>query len=186
MSQKICKPILLTAIMVFFTVINIADTWAAKDGQIGATSTAYTKVTLSIPPRIQINNIRDINLGLYQDHGDLYGNTNLCIYTNGVDGYKVNVSNAEGAGSDFQIFNQSQLHKTVSLPMEVSWSNKFGPTESKRLKQNTAVKFDKMAKSDCGAQDYNANLSVNVKDEHLRAAPSGIYSTHLAVMVEPL
>lgn len=172
--------------MVLFTVISIADTWAARDGQLGATSTAYTQVTLSIPPRIQINNIKDINLGLYRNQGDLNGNTNLCIYTNGVDGYKVNVSNIEGTGPDFQIFNQSQAHKTASLPMEVSWSNKSGRTVSKKLKQNSAVKFDKMAKSDCKSEDYNANLSVNVKEKHLRAAPSGIYSTHLAVMLEPL
>lgn len=174
---------LIAAIMIAGT--GISDAVAARGGLMGATSTGYVDVSLTIPPRIQIANNDDINLGLYQNAGDLNGHTDLCIYTNSVGGYKVNVSDDGNNGDDFNLINRSQQNAPTKLPLNVSWNNKKGSSGARKVSQNKAIEFEKMAKSGCAAGDYNANLSVNVSERHLQSAPSGHYTANLAILVEP-
>ena len=158
---------------------------SASDGSLGPTSTGQAGISLTIPPRISITRIADLNLGAWSGSGDKADEDDVCIYTNnGTGNYQVTASGS-GSGGSFELSDGLGNSITYSA----SWSNSIGSAGSVGLTSGTPLTNQSGActtSSTCtGCGVNNANFSINIPANTLNSAVPGYYTGSISLVVEP-
>ncbi|MDH5434830.1 MAG: hypothetical protein OEY19_12875 [Gammaproteobacteria bacterium] len=158
----------------------------AVDGTLGATSTGSVLITLDISPLVQVTNLDDITLTPFVGGAaDLTGSDSFCVYSNnGTGNYNITMS---GDAGNFTLANGAS-----TIPYSVDFVN--GATTSNALHgqpilgQTGANTVDQ----NCGAvpdginpTNGNVSMSITVANAAAAAAPAGIYTGTLTVVVAP-
>lgn len=83
--------------------------YAATDGTLGPSSTGRSNIVITVQRELRVNNINDIALGTFDaSSAPMLGVDPLCIYDNGLGGYQVTLSSANGTGQ-FQMENGTSV-----------------------------------------------------------------------------
>jgi len=179
------KQFIATTILAATLATLTCQALAATDGTLGATSTATSTVSLTIPQRYQITGISDFAFGNYSGSGDLTSNDDVCVYTNdSTRQYKVRITDSSSLSpSGFSVQNAAG---TAHIAYTVKWNNQSGTNGNQNVSYNSHVNGENANNSSASCNGArNANLQVNVAQAALQAASGGAYSTTLTVVIEP-
>lgn len=146
---------------------------ATTDGQIGATSTGSTTITVIIPSRVRVMGFNDITLGTFSG-GALTGSSPACVSRNGPGSYSVTMTSANGS------FALKSTTQAATIPYTVAWAD------------NT-IAYDKPVgpfpgdnASLAACAPVSDRLTVTVPPAHMDVAQPGAYADTLRIMVTPL
>lgn len=106
---------------------------AATDGSLGATSTGSVAITASVPSRVRISGLTNVDF-TNQDPAALASKAqNVCIWSNtATRGYSITATGS-GAGNAFTLSNG-----TATVPYSVAWSGLIDQTSGSALSAGTA------------------------------------------------
>lgn len=155
---------------------------AATDGALGATSSASSTVSLTIPELVRVSGVKDMNLGAFSG-SSLSANTDLCVYSNATGGYQVRISD-NNAQAGFALASEDS---DSIVPISVAWNNTAGTSGAQIVGRGAAVVATgaDTKQADCATNGANANISIDVNKAAMMAAAPGSYAAILTVMVEP-
>lgn len=158
--------------------------YAATDGTLGTSSTGSLSITITIPARVQITKLRDLQPPTFTGSGARSEGADLCIYTNSTAGrYRVTAVGS-GSGGAFKIKNQTTLEE---LDYALNWNDQNGTSGGVPISSGTALTNQTgadTASTNCSG-GTNSNLQVTFSEQNLLAAEAGTYSGSLSIMVEP-
>ena len=96
-------------VLVFSALAGGIVAQAATDGTLGPTSTGIANITITVARELRVSNLDDITLGTFDAaSAPVTGTDTLCVYDNGLTGYQVTLSSANGVGS-FQMRNGTSI-----------------------------------------------------------------------------
>lgn len=154
--------------------------YSANDGSLGATSTGDLDVRVDIADRVQISGLNDIDFGAYAGAGDLDGSDAFCVYRNGTGSYNVTISSAGADGGNFRLSNGTSF-----IAYSVRFNDDADITGGSDVSSGDTLAGTGSATSvTCGGAS-NASLGVSIAANALQAAPSGIYTDTITLLVEP-
>lgn len=154
--------------------------YSANDGSLGATSTGDLDVSVEIADRVQISGLNDIDFGAYAGSGDLNGGDAFCVYRNGTGAYSVTITSAEAAGGSFRLSNGTDF-----IPYSVSFNDDADIAGGSAVSAGDTLNGAGHASSvSCGGSS-NASIGVSIAASALQAAPSGVYTDTITLLVEP-
>lgn len=159
--------------------------YAATDGTLGATSTGRSNITITVQREMRVNNINDIPLGTFDAAtSPLTGFDPLCVYDNGIGGYQVTLSSANGVGQ-FQMENgTSVVTYSVEYDDSGTGANYVAATEGVPIttRANAATTNDSCVT--LGAD--NARIRVRVTNADVSGSSSnGLHTDTLSVVIAP-
>ena len=157
---------------------------AATDGTLGPTSNESLNITITIPARVQISKLRDLQPPTFTGSGTRSDGADLCIYTNSTAGrYRVTALGS-GSGGAFKIKNQTTLEE---LDYALNWNDQNGASGGAPISSGTPLTNQTGAdtNSTTCSGGTNSNLQVTFSEQNLLAAKSGTYSGSVSIMVEP-
>ena len=146
---------------------------AANDGDIGATATGSSRITLIMPRRARVTGIKDITFGPY-DGTDLTGTSPVCISRRGHGSYGISLSSENGG---FVLASSTQ---SATLRYRVAWEDRPIPYD----KPGIAFFADNRKRAAC--TPVADRLRITVPAEDVDIAPPGVYSDALQILVMPL
>jgi len=159
-----------------------SSVFAASDGTAGSTSTGTSIVSLTINDRIQISSVADIALGAYGGSGALTGQSQYCVFRNGGDNYKINLTSSTGA---FQVDSATTLD---SIPFTVKVDDDADASNGEALGYglDSAVALIGSSSLNCGAAD-NASMYVSFTEAAMLAVSSAAdYQATVTLLVSPI
>lgn len=154
---------------------------AATDGSLGASSTGTTDVTLGIPDRVQISDVKNLGLGTWSGSGDLVGSTSFCVYRNGGAGYDVTLTTGSGA------FDVTSSTSGDTIPFSVKVDDSLDASAGESLSYNTASSNALLGSSSltCGGSD-NATLQFTFLEASLQGKGTAAdYTGTVTILVSP-
>lgn len=157
------------------------DVTATNSG--GGKPQANVSVTLdlTIPDKIQITQIDDINLGTFDGTNDMTGSDSLCVYRGSGGDYGLTITGS-GSGGAYTLSNGGS-----TIPFDVTWDDGTGAQSvtSGTLVSGLTNTFTQNTSCNGGA-DNNATLGVQVLANDIQAAASttGIHTGTLTLTVE--
>ena len=159
-----------------------ANTMAAGDGSLGATSTGQSDVTLTIANQAQITGVDNIGLGTFDGSTDLVGQTAFCVYRSGGDNYNMTVSIT--GKTTFEV-ESATTSDTIGFTAQIDGDNDAS-NGSAILEGGTSANYTGSGALDCGSAD-NASLEVTFAAADLRAASSAAdYTATMQILVTPI
>ena len=161
---------LVLAGMVAVGVLS-GHTIALTQGTTGTSSEGSLSIQLSIPPLVRIQGLQDIDLGSYPGTGNLLGFSDACVQRNGKGTYSVSASS----------LNMFTLVGGVSLAYGLTWGGQplgLGVVLGGQVPDATALR------GICGNSASN-RVGVKMLATDLQAAPPGMYTDVLTLMVQP-
>jgi hypothetical protein len=174
------------SVITVFLALAAHQAQAATNGSLGATSTATTVITLTIPETLRISGMGDLSLGRWSGSGAMSANRDVCVYDNSSNGsYHVTATgNSTLTPSAFGVQNSNASY---GIPFSVTWNNGAGTSGSYGLTYNKSHSASgaNTRSMDCSVGGKSSNLGVSFASTNLQKAPGGVYSTTLTVMVEP-
>jgi hypothetical protein len=155
MSIKPWQAILLPVLI----VLGI-PTYAAIDGQLGATSTASININLTVLPRIQIKQLEDFQMTVTEDTNpaSVQQIKTGCVVTNTQSGYytlSATNTNGQASNGDYQMQNG----KGMRVNYNISAGNMGGNLQS-ITSHSVRLKADNNS-ADC-ASGHNLQLKVQL------------------------
>lgn len=156
----------------------------AEQGQISAangTSTGTLDLSLVVPRLVQISGLNDIDLGEF-DGGALDGQDDVCVWST----TRVYQITARGDGDDdaFILSGPGAGANAALLDYSVDWLASGGTREELSSGATLAAQTTSASSPDCDGGS-NATVFVGVGSDELGAAPSGIYTGTLTLVVAP-
>jgi hypothetical protein len=173
------KAVLVLAAVMFFG----STAFTATQGTLGATSTGDFTITVTIPERVQVSYLQDIDFGSYGGSGALTDNYDLCVYSN-TGGYQITATGS-GAANAFTITDGSD-----TIAYTLSWNDTTTTTGNQSITTGTALTGQTTAAADAtcsSGSSMSSNMYVNIAEAALLAAtPSATpYSGTVTLLVEP-
>ena len=158
---------------------------AASDGELAATSSANSEISVTIPPLIQISGVSDLELGTWTDvNTNLEKGAEVCIYTNlSSAGYQVTAS-GDGTGGAFEMTDSGS---GATIPFSLEWNDEATPTGATALTAGSALSGQNGANTtsqNCGG-GTNAYIKASIGAPELIEAESGDYQGTVSILVEP-
>jgi hypothetical protein len=158
---------------------------ASTQGSIGATSTGSVTINASVPPRVRISKLTDVNFTNTDPSVDAVNAQNVCVWSNtATKGYRVTATGS-GASSAFTLASGA----LPVVPYSVEWAASTGQTSGMALATNTPLtgQASTATRSDCSAGPAeSASLIVRIGAAALQAMPaSTAYSGTLTLLVAP-
>ena len=177
--NKFKKIALTTAIA---SSLFAGQAFAASQGNLDATSTGESVVTLTINDQVQITGVDDIALGAFDGTNDLNNQTAFCVYRSGADAYQMTVS-ADGKTA-FEVASAT-TGDTIGFTTKVDGDNDAS-NGATIAHGGTSGSFNGSNLIDCNGSD-NAALEVNFAAADLRTAGSATdYTATIVILVEPI
>jgi hypothetical protein len=172
----------IASLLAFTTVSTHA--FSAVDGTLGATSTATSLISVTVPSLYKITGIADIALGSYSGTGGLTGAEDVCVYSNATGAYHVVATDSSTMSATG--FSAQNAGATAQIPYTVKWNSATGTTGNAAVTYNTALAATNASTTSqtCGGGN-NANLQISMIATDLQAAAAGSYSTTISVLIEP-
>jgi len=177
LSAWICGPV-----VIFLSALISTVAFAASDGTAGATSTGTSDVSLTINDRVQITSVADIALGAYGGSGAMTGQSNYCVFRNGGDNYKLNLTADTGA---FQV-DSVATGDSVAFTVRVDDDADASDGEALTYGVDSAVALVGAPTLNCGGGD-NASMYVSFAEAALLAVSSANdYTATVTLLVSPI
>lgn len=178
MKNKILTTIIGSALL----MLPMSSYAATSDGTLGVTSTGTADMTVTVDELMLITGMASLNFGTWTGSGDLTQNENVCIYTNQATGLYTVTASGSGAASAFTLTDGGNTLAYTVYFNDVSGI--VGEVQLNTTVANNTQTGANTASQTCGGGN-NANYRVNIASAALAAAPSGIYTGTLTIVVEP-
>ncbi len=180
----------MTSFIMFFlftALLPYTVSAATVNGNLGATSTATTDVTLVIGDYLRISDLDEIAFGTYAGSGHLNGNDDVCLYYSGSGDYRVTITDDSNdiTTNAFQVEN---IPNTEEIDMDVYWNDKTGTSSRKLVTYGAPLTKQSGANNQsntCSVGGLSANLSVSLRQADLQAVSGGYFASELTILVEP-
>lgn len=145
---------------------------AARQGNLGATSTGSLDISLVINPLIQVSQLQDIQLQTLQGQS-IEGSTPVCISGNYEGEFQLE-AHGSGTGNEFELSaGQESIDYQVTLQSDAS-----------------EVGLDPMAPSSAlplgTCEGTNRTLMVGIDGADTEAVQPGVYNGTLTLLVSPI
>ncbi len=173
--NKLGKGIALASLMA-----AAGTAYSATDGTLGATSTGSLDVRVEIADRVQISGLDDIDLGTYSGSGDLDGSDAFCVYRNGTGGYEVTISSPQADDGAFRLRSGDEF-----IAYSVTFNDEAEITGGSAVNSGDKLAGTGSATSVTCGNGSNASLGVSIAAVALQAAPTGVYTDTITLLVEP-
>ncbi|HET6535479.1 MAG TPA: hypothetical protein VFG41_04785 [Sphingomicrobium sp.] len=156
---------------------------AATQGSLGATSTGSVFINATVPGRVQISGLTDIDFGTVDPTAAASSAEDVCVWSNTSGrGYTVTAS-GDGAGNAFTLTDGAN-----DLAYAVEWSDTAGQSSGTGLVSGTALGglASSATSPTCSAGPATtASLIVKMTAANLQAAVAGSYTGTLTLVVAP-
>lgn len=180
--MKLSKIGIITAFLT--TSLYIApNTIAATQGTLDPTSNGSFEVTLTIPDRVQISGLEDIDFGTFVS-GDFNYDYPVCVYSNTPTArYGVTIT-GDGTGGAYTLTNG-----TDTIPYNVYWNETAGTTTGEML-LTAGTKLGNRSGANqqsytCASGGDSANIHVWIQDANMRDVTNGTYTGTMTVFIDP-
>ncbi|MFN7024894.1 MAG: hypothetical protein ACK4QP_10300 [Pseudorhizobium sp.] len=162
-----------------------APALAATDGTLGATSTGTVSITASVPSRVRISGLTDIDFTNQDPATAASSAQNVCVWSNTATKAYTITATGSGAGSAFTLSNGS-----AAVSYEVQWAGISGAMAGTTLTAGSASSsFSSTATNqNCASgPSASASLIVGLGTGALSAMNAGAnYTGTLTLLVTPL
>jgi len=152
------------------------STFAATDGDLGATSTGTSIINIGKDNAVQITNVDDIDLGT---QGNLTATAtqsdDVCVFSS-TGGYAITLTSTNGS------FHLKSGATTTDIPYSVDWT--AGTTTTAVYATSITGLVGNQTAVDCNAST-NASFAVSVTAADFNAADPGSYTDTLTLLVQP-
>ena len=159
---------------------------AATDGSFGATSTGTVGINASVPGRVRISKLSDIDLTNLDPTVAASRAQNVCVWSNAASRRYSITATGSGAGNAFTL---DAVGAPAPVPYSVQWSATSGQTSGTGLSTGTALGAltSTAINSDCSSGPATtASLIVGMSTSTLQSMTSGlVYNGTLTLMVAP-
>jgi len=159
-------------------VMIAANSFAANDGIVGATSTGDLDITLTILDEVRISNLTDITLGTFAGV-DLSGNSPACVFRSGTGNYEI-TADGSGAGGAFELSDG-----TNDVAYTVTYDDGTGAVALTSGTALTGQTGGDPGSDTCANTGDNGDISVNVLATDMAPLPAGAYAGLLTLTVAP-
>lgn len=181
----LCKSHLLAAVLIG-GIIPTSLASAATDGGFGATSTGNIGITASVPGRVRISKLGDIDLQNLDPTAEAKNNQNVCVWSNAPSrAYRITASGS-GTGNAFTL---DAAGAPAEIPYFVQWAGTSGQTSGAALTAGTPLTGLTSAaiNSDCSVgPDTTASLIVGISASTAQSMTANlIYTGTLTLTVAP-
>lgn len=158
---------------------------ASTQGLMGADSQGSVTITASVPPRVRISKLTDINLTGSDPSVDAVNAQNVCVWSNtATRGYQIK---ATGSGSA-QAFTLSS-GSLPEVPYTVEWNSTTGQASGTALTTNVVLPslVSAATRADCSSGPADsASLIVRIGAPDLQTMPASTnYTGTLTLLVAP-
>lgn len=158
------------------TYTQTFDITASNSGGGRNNPTASVTFDLTVPDSIQLTQVNDINLGVFDGINDMTGSDSLCVYRRGGGQYGVTITGS-GNGGAFTLSNGAS-----TLPYSVTWDDGGGAQAVTSGVLLSGLANTYTAGPDCsGGALNNAILGVQVLATDIAAAATGV-GTHTGTL----
>jgi len=160
------------------TIIN-AQAFAASQGNVGATSSGTSTISVTVPALARITAIDDIAFGTWTGTGPLSSTDDVCIWTSNT-GYSITASGS-GTGGAFEMTDG-----TNTVPYTVKWDDVAGSSSGTSLTSGSALagQTSSATSTNCnGGSALTATLGIDVTESSLASAPVGTFTGTLTLLV---
>lgn len=107
---------------------------AATPGTLGSTSTGTVSISASVPGRVQISGLTDVDFTNQDPSADAADAQSVCVWSNtSTRGYGITAAGS-GVGGAFTLVNSS-----VTVPYTVEWAGTAGQSSGAALIPGTAL-----------------------------------------------
>ena len=153
--------------------LNTQGLLAATQGALGASSSGSIEISLQIHPRIQINQLQDIQLSAVQGERAI-GASPLCVSGNYSGAFRV-AAYGSGDNGSFQLrSNDNHIHYDVLLREQAG----------EEMVLSSMQASDALPLEPCAA--VGRTVEVSVAGDVTDRVPEGIYNGTLTLLVSPL
>lgn len=159
-------------------VMIAANSFAATDGTVGATSEGTLEISLNIADEVRISNLVDIDLGQFSG-ADLTGSSPACVYRSGTGNYEITGSGS-GAGGAFTLADGA-----TTVAYSVDYTDDAGAetlTAGFALANQTG---GDPAETDCATNGDTGLVEVTVLETDMAGLTAGAYAGTLTLIVAP-
>ena len=158
--------------------------YAANQGSLGSTSTGSVIITASVPTRVQITGLSDVNLTNSDPSIAASYAQDVCVWSNtSTRGYNITATGS-GTGNAFTLANAA-----LNVPYSVEWNATAGSSSGTALTTGTAKTglTSTATTSTCSAGPAkSASLIVKMAANDLQSMASGVsYTGTLTLVVAP-
>ena len=158
--------------------------FAATQGSLGTTSTGSVSINASVPNRVRISGLNDVNLLNLDPTLDAFDAQDVCVWSNtATSGYSITASGS-GAGSAFTLASGAS-----TVPYSVEWAGSAGQTSGTALAPATqetgfiSAATNQLCNSGPSA---SASLIVKLSSADLSTMQAGqTYNGTLTLLVQP-
>ena len=165
--------------------IFAASAQASTQGSFGATSTGSISINASVPGRVRISGLSDINFANADPSSAATNAQSVCVWSNtSTRGYSVTATGS-GAGSAFTLTNGVD----PAVPYNVEWAGSSGQSAGTAVGTGSALTglTSTATNSDCSAgPSASASLIVTIGSPTLQSMVAGVnYTGTLTLVVAP-
>jgi len=158
---------------------------ASTQGSLGTTSTGSVTINASVPARVKISGLTDVDLTNVDPSVDASVAQDICVWSNtATSGYQITASGS-GAANAFTLANGA----LPVVPYSVEWADTSGQTTGSLLASGTALtgQVSSATNSNCASGPASsASLIVKVGAADLQAMPAAtIFTGTLTLLVAP-
>ena len=158
---------------------------ASTQGSLGSTSTGSVTINASVPARVKISNLSDVDLTNVDPSIDAAVAQDICVWSNTVTrGYQVTASGS-GAANAFTLASGA----LPEVPYSVEWANSSGQTSGTPLATGAALtgQTSTATNNNCASgPSSSASLIVKIGSTDLQAMPAATtFTGTLTLVVAP-
>ena len=172
-----------TSFILAASAYAVPNSIAATQGSLNPTSSGSFEVTLTIPDRVQVSGLEDINFGTFTS-GDFDYDYPLCVYSNTPTArYGVTVT-GDGSGGAYTLTNG-----TDTIPYTLYWNETAGTTVGEMV-LSAGVKLGNRSNANqqsytCSTGGDSANFHIWIQEANMQGITNGTYTGTITVLVDP-
>lgn len=169
----------------FLLLGSVEAAHASTQGSFGATSTGSVNINASVPARVRISGLTDVDLTNSDPSVDASVAQNVCVWSNtATSGYRVTATGS-GAANAFTLANGA----LPVVPYSVEWAGTSGQTTGTTLTTGSPLTglTSSATTSNCSAGPASsASLIVKIGSSDLQAMPATTnFTGTLTLVVAP-
>lgn len=159
------------------------SSFAATQGSVGATSTGSVSISATVPGRVQISGLTDLNFGTVDPAAAATSTEDVCVWSNtSGKAYQITAAGS-GAANAFTLTDG-----TNTLVYGIQWADSSGQSSGTELTSGTPLgaQVSTATNPTCSSgPTKTASLIVNMSAANLQAAAAGAYTGTLTLVVAP-
>lgn len=148
---------------------------AASQGRSVESQDGHGYINAEIAALVRVSSLHDFNIDMQFVAEDLKASETGCIWST-TGGYSIT---GIGSGTDGAFTVTQGTHE---LPYRAQWDDSFNQERSLKANRTVTERITDAVASDCDG-DTNSNLEIIIETGDLEAAPAGLYSGTLTLIV---